>query len=90
MVPRLFFLYQFRQISNKILAFFLFSPILCSYFRKEDSMNFIREENGQTILEYALIIAVLVLVIIAAIPSLRGSVVNVFTGAQNKLVVPAN
>jgi pilus assembly protein Flp/PilA len=53
-------------------------------------MNFFREESGQTILEYALIIAVLVLVIIAAIPALRTSVTNVFTGAQNKLVVPAN
>jgi Flp pilus assembly pilin Flp len=53
-------------------------------------MSFFREESGQTILEYALIVAVLVLVIIAAIPSLRESVVNIFTGAQNKLVVPAN
>jgi Flp pilus assembly pilin Flp len=42
-------------------------------------MNFFREESGQTILEYALIIAVLVLVVIAAIPTLRNSVTGVFT-----------
>jgi Flp pilus assembly pilin Flp len=48
-------------------------------------MDFIREESGQTILEYALIIAVLVLVIIAAIPALRNSVTGVFTKVQNTL-----
>jgi len=50
-------------------------------------MNFFREEDGQTILEYALIIAVLVLVVIAAIPALRNSVTRVFTGVENKMVV---
>jgi Flp pilus assembly pilin Flp len=41
-------------------------------------MNFFKDESGQTILEYALIIAVLVLVIIAAVPNLRESVTGVF------------
>lgn len=51
-------------------------------------MNFFKDESGQTILEYALIIAVLVLVIIAAVPNLRESVVSVFGGVEEKLVVP--
>jgi len=42
-------------------------------------MNFFREEEGRTILEYALIIAVLILIIIAAIPALRVQVSDVFT-----------
>ena len=42
-------------------------------------MKFFREESGQTLLEYSLIIAVLVLVIIAAIPTLREAVTGVFT-----------
>lgn len=48
-------------------------------------MNFFNDESGQTILEYALIIAVLVLVIIAAIPALRNSVTGVFTKVQTGL-----
>jgi len=47
--------------------------------------RFIKDESGQTILEYALIIAVLVLVIIAAIPNLRTAVLSVFTKAQTEL-----
>jgi len=52
-------------------------------------MKFFQEESGQTILEYALIIAVLVLVIIAAIPSLRNAVSGVFTRAETELAPPA-
>lgn len=48
-------------------------------------MNFFKEESGQTILEYALIVAVLVLVIIAAIPSLRNAVAGVFTNVKDGL-----
>jgi Flp pilus assembly pilin Flp len=50
--------------------------------------KFLRDENGQTLLEYALIVAVLVLVIIAAIPNLRTAVIGVFTGVQTKLTTP--
>jgi Flp pilus assembly pilin Flp len=50
--------------------------------------KFLRDESGQTLLEYALIIVVLVLVIIAAIPSLRTAVIGVFTGVQTKLTSP--
>lgn len=48
-------------------------------------MKFFQEESGQTILEYALIIAVLVLVVIAAIPSLRNAVSGVFTSVETEL-----
>ncbi|MDD4663542.1 MAG: Flp family type IVb pilin [Caldisericia bacterium] len=48
-------------------------------------MKFFQEESGQTILEYALIIAVLVLVVIAAIPSLRNAVSGVFNDVGTKL-----
>ncbi len=47
--------------------------------------NFLADESGQTILEYALIVAVLVLVIIAAIPQLRTAVTGVFTQTQQRL-----
>lgn len=47
--------------------------------------KFLKDESGQTILEYALIVAVLVLVIVAAIPNLRNAVLGVFGGVQTKL-----
>ena len=50
--------------------------------------KFLKDESGQTILEYALILAVLVLVIIAAIPNLRNAVLGVFTGVQTQLENP--
>ena len=52
-------------------------------------LNFLKDESGQTILEYALIVAVLVLVIIAAIPNLRNAVTGVFTRTQTQLAEPA-
>jgi Flp pilus assembly pilin Flp len=48
-------------------------------------MNFFKDESGQTILEYALIIAVLVLVIIAAVPNLRTAVAGVFGEVESGL-----
>ena len=51
-------------------------------------LNFLKDESGQTILEYALIVAVLILVIIAAIPNLRNAVTGVFTRTQNTLTNP--
>jgi len=50
--------------------------------------KFLRDESGQTILEYALIVAVLVLVIITAIPNLRNAVIDVFTRVQTQLENP--
>lgn len=51
-------------------------------------MKFFKEESGQTLLEYALIIAVLVLVIVAAIPTLREAVTGIFKATEDQLVVP--
>ncbi len=48
--------------------------------------NFFKDESGQTILEYALIIAVLILLIIAAIPDLRNAVLGVFTRTETHLL----
>lgn len=48
----------------------------------------LKDESGQTLIEYALIIAVLVLVIIAAIPNLRNAVANIFQATADELVVP--
>ncbi|MCK5849093.1 MAG: DUF1080 domain-containing protein [Caldisericia bacterium] len=42
-------------------------------------------KSGQSILEYSLIIAVLVLVIVSAIPSLRSSVTSVFSQVETSL-----
>lgn len=50
--------------------------------------KFLKDESGQTILEYALIIAVLVLVIIAAIPNLRNAVTGVFLQTEDILENP--
>ncbi len=47
--------------------------------------KFLKDESGQTMLEYALIIAVLVLVIIAAIPDLREAVIGVFENVESGL-----
>ena len=51
-------------------------------------LNFLKDESGQTILEYALIVAVLILVIIAAIPNLRNAVTGVFTRTETQLADP--
>jgi Flp pilus assembly pilin Flp len=48
-------------------------------------MESLRREHGQTILEVALLIAVLILVIISASPSLRNSVISVFVRTDQAL-----
>lgn len=48
--------------------------------------NFLKNQKGQGVLEFGLIIAALVLVVVASVPSLRESVMNVFnktSGAFN-------
>lgn len=47
--------------------------------------KYLRDENGQTALEYVLIIAVLVLVLVAGIPPLREAVQNVIDSASSFL-----
>ncbi len=50
-------------------------------------MDILHREHGQTILEISLLIAVLILVILAASPSLRNSVSNVFVRTEEALSV---
>ncbi|MDD4029041.1 MAG: hypothetical protein PHI40_06440 [Caldisericia bacterium] len=52
---------------------------------KKHVFNHIKREQGQTILEYGLIIAVLVLVVVSAIPTLRNSVRGVFLKVETTL-----
>ena len=51
-------------------------------------MKFISDEQGQTVIEYALIFVVLVLVIIVALPGLRNAIIGVFTRFQNQIENP--
>jgi Flp pilus assembly pilin Flp len=44
------------------------------------------KEDGQSLLEYVLIVAVLILVLIAAVPNLRSSILGVFTRTQSSLI----
>jgi Flp pilus assembly pilin Flp len=43
------------------------------------------DDNGQTILEYTLLIAVFILVVVTFIPGFNNSVVNVFTKIRTVL-----
>jgi Flp pilus assembly pilin Flp len=53
-------------------------------------MESLRNEHGQTILEVALLIAVLILVVIAASPPLRNSVIGVFIRSEQALGIDAD
>ena len=48
-------------------------------------MGFFDNENGQSVFEYSLLFAVVVLVIIAAIPPLRDSILSVMNKAGQVL-----
>lgn len=52
-------------------------------------MKFLKDENGQGMVEYGLIIAVIAVVIIAAMTVLRGPLEGVFNGAAEQLADPA-
>ncbi len=47
--------------------------------------NFIREEEGQGLVEYALIIAVIAIAVIVAMLFLRGQIQNIFSNIGNNL-----
>jgi pilus assembly protein Flp/PilA len=55
--------------------------------RKEgDAMlTFIREDEGQGLVEYALIIAVIAIAVIVAMVFLRGQIQNIFSNIGNNL-----
>jgi pilus assembly protein Flp/PilA len=48
-------------------------------------LSFIREEEGQGLVEYALIIAVIAIAVIVAMIFLRGQLQNIFSNIGNNL-----
>ena len=53
------------------------------------NMILVRDEEGQDLAEYALLIALIALVVIGAVTLLGGKMNDIFTNIQEKLVVPA-
>jgi pilus assembly protein Flp/PilA len=55
--------------------------------RKEGKyvLTFIRDEEGQGLVEYALIIAVIAIAVIVAMVFLRGQIQNIFSNIGNNL-----
>jgi pilus assembly protein Flp/PilA len=51
--------------------------------------SFVRNEEGQDLLEYALLVALIALVAIAAVTAAGGKVSTIFQAIADKLVVPA-
>ena len=47
--------------------------------------QFVREEDGQGLVEYALIIAVIAIAVIVAMIFLRGQIQNIFSNIGNNL-----
>ena len=50
-----------------------------------DLSHFIREDDGQGLVEYALIIAVIAIAVIVAMIFLRGQIQNIFSNIGNNL-----
>jgi pilus assembly protein Flp/PilA len=50
-----------------------------------DLLRFIREDDGQGLVEYALIIAVIAIAVIVAMLFLRGQIQNIFSNIGNNL-----
>ena len=51
--------------------------------------SFVREEEGQDLLEYALLVALIALVAIGAVGAAGGSVSGIFTNIAGQLANPA-
>lgn len=51
--------------------------------------NFIKEESGQGMVEYGLIIALVSVAVIATLTLLGGGLNNIFTNIKDKLTTPA-
>lgn len=47
--------------------------------------NFLKDESGQGMVEYALIIALIAIVVIAVLAALGGSITDVFKGSSDAL-----
>jgi pilus assembly protein Flp/PilA len=52
---------------------------------KVDLISFIREDDGQGLVEYALIIAVIAIAVIVAMIFLKGQIQNIFSNIGNNL-----
>ncbi len=50
-----------------------------------DLQKFVRDEDGQGLVEYALIIAVIAIAVILAMVFLRGQIENIFSNIGNNL-----
>ncbi len=50
-----------------------------------DILSFLREDDGQGLVEYALIIAVIAIAVIVAMIFLRGQIQNIFSNIGNNL-----
>ena len=50
-----------------------------------DLQQFVRDEEGQGLVEYALIIAVIAIAVIVAMVFLRGQIENIFSNIVNNL-----
>ena len=53
--------------------------------RTKKVMRFLREDEGQGLVEYALIIAVIAIAVIVAMIFLRGQIQNIFSNIGNNL-----
>jgi pilus assembly protein Flp/PilA len=53
--------------------------------RNMNLQSFFRDEEGQGLVEYALIIAVIAITVILAMIFLRGQIINIFSGIGNNL-----
>ncbi len=50
-----------------------------------ESLRFFRDDDGQGLVEYALIIAVIAIAVIVAMVFLRGQIQNIFSNIGNNL-----
>jgi pilus assembly protein Flp/PilA len=50
-----------------------------------DTLRFFRDDDGQGLVEYALIIAVIAIAVIVAMIFLRGQIQNIFSNIGNNL-----
>ena len=50
-----------------------------------DLLSFLREDDGQGLVEYALIIAVIAIAVIVAMIFLKGQIQNIFSNIGNNL-----
>ena len=53
-------------------------------------MNFYKDEEGATLIEYALLVALIAIAVIAAIATLSGGISTIFTKVGTKLSTEGN